>query len=127
MEFTGKVKYISPLQTGTSKNGNEWQKLEAVIEETTGQYPQSIVVTQFGNTVDEHRLIEGRIVKAHIGFKVNEYNGKYYNAVNCYKVENIDNGPSPTQNAQYQPQAQPTVYAQPPVSDSGSQADDLPF
>lgn len=126
MEFTGKVKYISLLQTGTSKNGNTWQKQEAVIEETTGQYPQSIVVTQFGSAVDEHRLVVGRIVKAHIGFKVNEYQSRYFNAVSCYKVENIDSSPIPAV-PQYQQPAQPAGYAQPPVNGIGEEKDDLPF
>ena len=127
MEFTGIVKQILPIQEGVSKNGNQWRKLEAIIEETGVQYPQSIVVTQLGDTIDQQRLVKGRKVTAYLGFKANEYNGRWFNSVNCWKVDNLD-APPPVANPQGQQQAPRTHQAQQQIfPEKPDMADDLPF
>lgn len=129
MDFTGIVKKILPLQEGVSKNGNKWRKQEAVIEETGVQYPQSVVVTQMGDTIDQQRLVEGRRVTVYLSIKTNEYNGRWFNSINCWKIDNLDAPPpSPTQPSK---QSQQAATCQPQQQQmfpgNTSIADDLPF
>lgn len=89
MEFKGIVKEVSPIVTGVSKAGKEWRKVEAVIE-TEDHYPQSIVVTQMGDLIEQQRLIKGKRVIAHLGFRANKYNGRFFNSVACWKVDSLE-------------------------------------
>ena len=115
MDFTGTVKVILPIQSGTGRNGNEWRSQQAVITDG-GQYPKEVVVTQFNDSIDQQRLIVGRQVKVYLNPTVNEWNGKYFQQIGCYKVENLDAAPQPQ-------------YSQPPPQPVAPQApaDDLPF
>lgn len=90
MEFTGIVKKILPLKTGVSKMGNQWRILEAVIEEEGRQYPESIVVTQMNEVIDQQRLIEGRKVKVYISASAQAYEDRFFQRLICWKVENLD-------------------------------------
>lgn len=129
MEFIGIVKRVLPQTSGVSQRGTEWRKQDAVLEETDVQYPQSIVVTQMNDTIDQQRLIEGRRVKAHLSIRTNEYNGRWFNSVSCWKVDNLDEQPSPVTNSEGQhqqtvPAYQPQQQMFPGKTDM---ADDLPF
>jgi len=88
MQFKGIVKEVSPVTSGISKTGREWMKLEAVIE-TEEHYPQSICVTQLGDVIDQQRLIVGERVIASLSFRTNNYNGRWYNSITCWKVEPV--------------------------------------
>jgi len=112
ISFDGIVKAILPIQEGTSKSGNSWKKQDVVIEDDE-KYPNSIVVTLMGDTINPN-LVVGNKVKAHLNFKANEYNGRHYNGVTAWKLDVEGTGQS---NAQASSQPQANV---PPV-------DDLPF
>ncbi|WP_418495515.1 DUF3127 domain-containing protein [Coprobacter sp.] len=90
MTFKGIVKHVSAIQKGISKSGNEWQALEAVIEESGVQYPQSVVVKQLNENIERFRLIKGQEVTVHFNSRVNEYNGRFYQTNVCWKVEKQD-------------------------------------
>lgn len=122
MDFTGLIKYVSPVQTGTSKGGTQWRKLEAVLEEVGQQYPQSIVITQMGDVIDQQRLVVGRVAKVYLGARANEHNGRWFNSITCWKVENIGGAP-------VQPTYQQPTYQQPsvPVQSVPENKEDLPF
>lgn len=123
MEITGIVKYVSEIKNGISKQGNQYRILEAVIEETDKQFPDSVVVTQMNDTIDQQRLIPGRKVKAYFSPKATEYQGKYYLRASCWKIENLDVQESGQKNFA------PDQSLFPPLVDLQGNGvnDDLPF
>ena len=142
MEITGVVKSVMPTQTGTSQSGKAWQKREFIIEETVGNYPNSLVITAFGDRVEKlNTLRVGDYVTARFDTQVREYNGRAFNNITLYDIT------QPQAQAQPQPQAymgapqqampqqyqaapaQPyqTMPAQPMQQQQGQRGDDLPF
>ena len=85
MELTGKITNILPVQTGIGKSGNEWKKQEIIIQ-TEEQYPKSICLSLWGNTIDEKLKIEDKI-NASIDIESREFNGKWYTNVKAWKIE----------------------------------------
>ena len=131
-----------PTQTGTSQSGKAWQKREFIIEETVGNYPNSLVITAFGDRVEKlNTLRVGDYVTARFDTQVREYNGRAFNNITLYDIT------QPQAQAQPQPQAyigapqqampqqyqaapaQPyqTMPAQPIQQQQGQRGDDLPF
>ena len=100
MEITGVVKSVMPTQTGTSQSGKAWQKREFIIEETVGNYPNSLVITAFGDRVEKlNTLRVGDYVTARFDTQVREYNGRAFNNITLYDIT------QPQAQAQPQPQA----------------------
>ena len=131
-----------PTQTGTSQSGKAWQKREFIIEETVGNYPNSLVITAFGDRVEKlNTLRVGDYVTARFDTQAREYNGRAFNNITLYDIT------QPQAQAQPQPQAyigapqqaipqqyqaapaQPyqTVPAQPIQQQQVQRGDDLPF
>ena len=141
MEITGVMKSVMTTQTGTSQSGKAWQKREFIIEETVGNYPNSLVITAFGDRVEKlNTLRVGDYVTARFDTQVREYNGRAFNNITLYDIT------QPQAQAQPQPQAymgapqqaMPQQYqaapAQPyqpmpaqPIQQQGQRGDDLPF
>lgn len=131
-----------PTQTGTSQSGKAWQKREFIIEETVGNYPNSLVITAFGDRVEKlNTLRVGDYVTARFDTQVREYNGRAFNNITLYDIT------QPQVQAQQQQQvymgapaqAMPQPYqaapaqtyhpmpAQPMQQPQGQRGDDLPF
>ena len=131
-----------PTQTGTSQSGKAWQKREFIIEETVGNYPNSLVITAFGDRVEKlNTLRVGDYVTARFDTQAREYNGRAFNNITLYDIT------QPQAQAQPQPQAYmgapqqaiPQQYqaataqpyqpmpAQPMQQQQGQRGDDLPF
>lgn len=86
MEIKGTVKQIMAVQTGVSAKGN-WQKQELLLT-TQDKYPADILITCMGKVVDSiEQLTEGMTVTASINISSREYNGKYYNSINAWKLD----------------------------------------
>ena len=107
-----------PIESGTSKSGNAWQKRNFVIE-TAGQYPKKVCLQLFGDKVNECPNV-GEEVKVSFDAESREWNGKWFTQLNAWKVEH--QGVQAAQQTVYQ-QTQPQAPATPPEA----QADDLPF
>ena len=133
-----------PTQTGTSQSGKAWQKREFIIEETVGNYPNSLVITAFGDRVEKlNTLRVGDCVTARFDTQVREYNGRAFNNITLYDITQPQaqaqpqpqqvymGAPQQAMPAQYQAaQAQPyqqQPQAQPMQQQQGQRGDDLPF
>lgn len=133
-----------PTQNGTSQSGKAWQKREFIIEETVGNYPNSMVITAFGDRVEKlNTLRVGDYVTARFDTQAREYNGRVFNNITLYDITQPQAQAMPQQQAymgapqQLMPQqyqAAPTqLYQQPmpaqPIQQQpqGQQGDDLPF
>ena len=142
MEITGIVKSVMPTQNGTSQSGKAWQKREFIIEETVGNYPNSLVITAFGDRVEKlNTLRVGDYVTARFDTQAREYNSRAFNNITLYDITQPQAQAQPQPQAyigappqampqQYQAaQAQPyqPVPAQPMQQQQGQRGDDLPF
>lgn len=124
MELQGKVIAALPIESGTSKAGNAWQKRNFVIE-TEGQYPKKICLQLFGDKVNDCPNV-GEEVKVSFDIDSREYNGRWYTQLNAFKVER----PQAAAPAYPAPPAPAAAYDSfPPPPDYNSQAadDGLPF
>lgn len=133
LNISGIVLNILPLQTGTSKAGNPWQKQDFILE-TGGQYPRKVCVCLFGDNVDKFPLQVGQSVTASVDIESREFNARWYTDIRAWNI--VYNGqqqgapaPAPTATA---PTAQPAptpakgAAAQAPAG-APAAADDLPF
>ena len=131
-----------PTQTGTSQSGKAWQKREFIIEETVGNYPNSLVITAFGDRVEKlNTLRVGDYVTARFDTQVREYNGRAFNNITMYDItqpqaqaqqqqQSYIGAPQQAIPQQYQAApAQPyqTMPAQPVQQQQVQRGDDLPF
>lgn len=133
LNISGIVLNILPLQTGTSKAGNQWKKQDFILE-TGGQYPRKVCVCLFGDNVDKFPLQVGQSVTASVDIESREFNARWYTDVRAWNV--VYNGqqqgapaPAPTATAQTaQPAPTPAkgATAQAPAG-APAAADDLPF
>ena len=71
-------------KSGTSSKG-EWKAFTYVIQEEGEQYPQIGCFEVFGDKLPE--LEEGTEVEVHYSLKANEYNEKWYNKLQIWKVD----------------------------------------
>ena len=131
-----------PTQTGTSQSGKAWQKREFIIEETVGNYPNSMVITAFGDRVEKlNTLRVGDYVTARFDTQAREYNGRAFNNITLYDITQPQaqaqqmqqaymGAPQQAMPQQYQAaQSQPyqPMPAQPIQQPQGQRGDDLPF
>lgn len=128
MEFKGIIKKVLELRQGVSQQGKEWQCAEYLIEEQGNRFNQSVAFQVFGKEkIDNFDLKEGDDVTVYLDLSVNEYNGRYYNKVNCYNVSRDE--PQPVQQSVFQ-MAQSPAPAVPvrPAPDAGiGNQDEEPF
>ena len=142
MEITGVVKSVMPTQNGTSQSGKAWQKREFIIEETVGNYPNSLVITAFGDRVEKlNTLRVGDCVTARFDTQVREYNGRAFNNITLYDITQPQAQAQQMQQAymgapqQAMPQQYQAAPAQPyqpqpqaqPIQQQGQRGDDPPF
>lgn len=132
LNISGIVLNILPLQSGTSKAGNQWQKQDFILE-TKGQYPRKVCICLFGDNVEKFPLAVGQSVTASVDIESREFNGRWYTDIRAWNVVYNDQqgapAPAPTATA---PKAQP---APTPAKGATAQtqavapaaADDLPF
>lgn len=133
MEFTGNVLKVLPVQSGVSqRTGNEWRTQEFVFEyfeHDTDRFSDKVVLTIRNERIEELNLQVGDKLRCGFGHNVDEYQGRYYNRVNAYKVEKI--GSLGNSNAVAAPQsgqeAPPAQQQQQAPAAKEEKPDDLPF
>lgn len=134
VKFTGKIIAAGQVQMGTSQNGTPWSSQEYVIEELNQQYPSRAVIQVYGSDkLQQFGIQVGEIITANIGMKAHQSKeGRWFNQLDCWKVER----PNAQQQGGYyappQQQFPPQVNAsgqatQQGVQYSGDQQGNLPF
>lgn len=86
MELIGKIVQVLPLQSGTSKAGNPWQKQEYILETLGTQYPRKVCFELFGDNVNKFPLQVGQEVTVSIDVESREFNGRWYTSVRAWNV-----------------------------------------
>ena len=131
MDITGKIIQVLPLQSGVSqRTGNAWQSQEYVIE-THDQYPKKCCFKVFGeDKIKQFNIQMGAELTVSFDIDAHEYNGRWFNQVNAWKVEAVaQQGTAPTAQPQQQTQtATPFPPQRPqPQAIPASDNDTLPF
>ena len=125
LEVEGKLTQLLERRSGVSANGTNWTSQDFLIE-IPGQYPQTVVFNVYGDRIqlDQYQIGENDKVSFDLGGR--EYQGKWYNTLNAWKMERV--GAAATQPAG-QPAAQPAGQPAGPVEEpqASAQGDDLPF
>lgn len=119
---SGVITKVFPKQEGVSqKTGSAWARQSYLIQHEAGQYPKSLVFDVNGpDKINNFGLAQGQQVTVHLAISSREYQGKYYNQIEAWKVEHIPSANQPAQPAPQQ-QAQPQNFAPQGASDG------LPF
>lgn len=136
MNIRGKVVQILPLQQGTSKAGNPWQKQEFVLDQG-GQYPRKVCISLFGDNVAKIPQV-GQDVMISVDIESREFNGRWYTEIKAWNIvlagaQQAAPAPQPTyQPPQPQPDYQKAypqqqAVAPAPATPQAGVADDLPF
>ena len=119
--MTGIITRVLPPQNGISaRTGSQWTSQEFILEHEHGQFPRSVVFRVMGEEkINKFAIQNGEALTIHLNIEAREYNGKFFNSVECWRVE---------RQAQQNPEpvAQPqTVNAQ--SSDDPFNNDVAPF
>ena len=98
-QIEGILREITPVQSGTSAQGNSWQRCEAIVEAQDGQYVTTYVFTVFNKDIT---IPVGSTVVCDFYVKSQNYNGKWFTNLNLFKMEPSDQQPT------YQPRREPS-------------------
>ena len=85
MKLEGKIIVAQPIQSGVSKNGNNWQRQDFVLE-IPGQYPKKVAFSVMNSNIQNFGLAVGQDVDIEIDINANEWQGKWFNSITCWKA-----------------------------------------
>ena len=143
----GTIAVMSEVQSGTSQSGNNWSRQTIVVDVVgyNGNY-RKVMLQASGNVVaDLETMMVGDKVEITYQVTAREWNGKWYNNVDLYKIESTEekaqqpvapsapSAPAYPQNPQNPQNPQPRVRGRqqtPPLVPPGHnepQPDDLPW
>ncbi len=133
LELEGKIAQKQPVQSGTSARGG-WSKQEFVVEYMDGNFPSSAAFTAWGDerVKDLSRFQVGDAVKVSFAIKGREYNGRWYNDLQIWRIAPAGEAQpaAPAASAYVQPAAPAPMAPAPTLddmpADSGPE-EDLPF
>ena len=92
-EVKGKINLIKEVQSGTSKTGSEWSKLEFTID-TGAEWDNILCFELFGqDRVNEFLQANkvGQKVQVNFNIKCNAWNDKHFTSLACWKIEVLEN------------------------------------
>lgn len=88
IQLIGTIVRVLPLQKGTKRDGGEWQKQEYLLSVENERYDNKVCFQIFGaEKIARIGLKENERVRVHLEIRANEYNGKFYNSIDCWKVD----------------------------------------
>ena len=139
----GTLSWVSEVQTGTSATGNAWsrQTLVVDVEGFNGSFRK--VAVQAGNqqitAMRDHKIAIGDKVEITYQVTAREYQGKYYNNVDLFRIEKAGEQPvavpqqiqqtayAMPQQPMYQQMNIPSTPQVPPGANTTPMTGDLPF
>lgn len=123
IQLIGTIVRVLPMQSGTKRDGGEWQKQDYLLSVEGERYDNKVCFQIFGaEKIARIGLKENERVRVHLEIRANEYNGKFYNSIDCWKVDRNSDQQQQQGNAvvNANPQATPTQQ-QEPVAQSSQQ------
>ena len=142
IKIVGTIEKLMPISKGVSSTGREWVKQDIVMSMANGQFVKHFTAAVMGQErIDNFKLRVGDNIVAYLDVDAKEYNGRWYNSINIWKVERVgangnnndaSNGSqqrsSQTQSNQQQSEPMPPKQKQQEIIASPyNNGDDLPF
>ena len=126
----GRISDMSEVQSGTSKNGYEWQRMTITLEISGFQgsvFKQVFQVS--GDNVNDVSLYNiGDRVEISWSMYAREWSGRWYNNVDLVKIKSLDEQKQEEKPAPAPASKQPAIFDQPQESlDPADNPNDLPF
>ena len=126
-EAVGKIKLINETQSFPSG----FSKREFVVTTGNDKYPQDL---KFEVVKDKCAMLDsfeaGQDVQVSFDIRGNEYNGKYYVNLSCWKIQAADGASEPARAARPAAQGQRSASAEPATDELRNEDDfddDVPF
>jgi hypothetical protein len=132
LEVEGKLVQLLEKRSGVSASGTNWTSQDFVIE-IPGQYVSNAVFNVYGDRVQLDQFQIGEYIKVSFDIRGREYQGRWYNTLNAWKIERPGTNAPHQQAATAAPQAAaPATQAAPapptgPAEQPQQGGDDLPF
>lgn len=121
IQLIGTIVRVLPMQSGTKRDGGEWQKQDYLLSVEGERYDNKVCFQIFGaEKIARIGLKENERVRVHLEIRANEYNGKFYNSIDCWKVDRNSDQQQGNAVVNANPQATPTQQ-QEPVAQSSQQ------
>ncbi len=126
-EAIGKIKLISAVQSFT----RGFTKREFVVTTANDKYPQDLkfeIVKDKCSLLDSYK--EGQEVQVTFDIRGNEYNGKYYVSLSCWKIQSSDSPVASHQSSSSSRHSEAPASAEPALDDLRNEEDfddDIPF
>lgn len=136
MEIQGKIRAILPAQSGVSqRTGNSWISQDYVLDYfwwPNQTQPSQMVFRVFGeDRIKNFDLHVNDEVKIDYHVEAHEYDGRWFNEIQCTRCQKVGVSASQPQNQAAQVENTPATGNNPtPQSNApqeGGESDDLPF
>ena len=103
IKIIGTIEKLMPISKGVSAAGREWVKQDIVMSMTNGQFVKHLAATVMGQErIDNFKLRVGDNIVAYLDIDAREYNSRWYNSINIWRVERVgSNGKETQSNQQY--------------------------
>ena len=138
MEIQGKIRAILPAQSGVSqRTGNGWMSQDYVLDYfwwANQQNPSQMVFRVFGEErIKNFDLHVNDEVKIDYHVEAHEYDGRWFNEIQCTRCQKVGVSASPAQNqptgngSTEQTNNNPQPQQPAPSAAENTESDDLPF
>lgn len=83
MQFKARVIDRLPMQSGTSRSGNDWSKATLIVE-SISQYPKKVAISNMKRADEFNSLPAGTVATFDVEMESREFNGRWYTDVTCW-------------------------------------------
>lgn len=83
MQFKARVIDRLPMQSGTSRSGNDWSKATLIVETIT-QYPKKVAISNMKRAAEFNSLPNGTVATFDVEMESREFNSRWYTDVTCW-------------------------------------------
>lgn len=83
MQFKARVIDRLPMQSGTSRSGNDWSKATLIVE-SISQYPKKVAISNMKRAAEFSSLPAGTVATFDVEMESREFNGRWYTDVTCW-------------------------------------------
>lgn len=126
IKVVGTIEKLMPISKGVSAAGREWVKQDIVMSMTNGQFVKHLAATVMGQErIDNFKLRVGDNIVAYLDIDAREYNSRWYNSINIWRVERVGSNGNQTQS--HQQQYDPETRQQPTNAGAQNNVNDLIF
>ena len=103
IKVVGTIEKLMPISKGVSSTGREWVKQDIVMSMANGQFVKHFTAAVMGQErIDNFKLRVGDNIVAYLDIDAREYNSRWYNSINIWRVERVGSNGNQTQsNQQY--------------------------